>query len=239
MATSRFHVRLLTFDLILQEAFRIILDNEWVQQYFIITPRKTEEWPQGAAYGNVTLTARTIPVCAAYSIEYDSHMHRNALLVDLKLSTSPAKEWSKTQQKSRIVTLRVANTHLESLPQGATLRPKQLRAVAEALTETELVGGLVCGDMNAIGPSDNGLTERVGLQDAHEEGEEEEDGYTWGYQPSTEFPPGRLDKILCTPMAGGYTVNQPKRIGLGLKTDKGQWVSDHCGLFTTVRIATA
>jgi tyrosyl-DNA phosphodiesterase 2 len=83
----------------------------------------------------------------------------------------------------------------------------------------------------------------VGLVDAYREGEEDEDeededGYTWGYQPPCEFAPGRLDKILFTPGAG-VMVDQPERIGLALKTDKGQWASDHYGLVTTVRIVSA
>ena len=213
-----------------QEAFRTILDNEWLQQYFIVAPRKLDEWPPGAHYGNVTLVSRTVPVSGVYSLEYDSHMNRNALFVDLKLSVPAA--------PSRVVTLRVGNTHLESLPiPGAAMRPAQLGLVAEVLREEDLIGGIVCGDMNAISPSDIGLTEKVGLADAFEDGEEEEeDGYTWGYQPPCEFAPGRLDKILFTPGAGGYEVEQPQRIGLALKTDKGQWVSDHYGLVTTVRI---
>jgi tyrosyl-DNA phosphodiesterase 2 len=116
------------------------------------------------------------------------------------------------------------------------MRPVQLGLVAEVLKEEDLLGGIVCGDMNAISPSDVGLTEKVGLVDACREGEDEEDSYTWGYQPSCEFPPGRLDKILFTPGAGGYIVSQPERVGLAVKTDKGQWASDHYGLVTTVRI---
>jgi tyrosyl-DNA phosphodiesterase 2 len=214
----------------LQEAFRIILDDEWVQQYFIVAPRKTEEWPPGAHYGNVTLTSRTVPVSDVYSLEYESHMNRNALFVDLKLSVPAV-------GASGFVTLRVGNTHLESLPTpGAAMRPTQLALVADVLEEGGLIGGIVCGDMNAISPSDIGLTERLGLMDACREGEDEEDSYTWGYQPPCEFAPGRLDKILFTPGAGGYTVDQPERVGLSVKTEKGQWVSDHYGLVTTVRI---
>lgn len=221
---------------VLQEAFRVILDNEWVQKYFVVIPRRVDEWPQGAGYGNVTLVSRSIPVCGAYSIEYDSQMDRNALLVDLKLSMPPsARAWQNIQSTSRFVTLRVANTHLESLPMGAPARPQQLRSVADVLQDEDLLGGFVCGDMNAISPSDIGLAERVGLEDAcREEADDEEDEHTWGYQPPCEYPPGRLDKILFSP--GGYEVDRPERIGVGVRTDKGQWASDHYGLFTTIRV---
>jgi len=225
---------------ILKDAFRIILDNEWVQQYFIVAPGKPDEWPSGAFYGNVTLTSRTVPVSGVYSLEYESFMYRNALILDVKLSVPPAAARRKAQTKSRFITLRVANTHLESLPSpGARLRTEQLGQVAEALKEEELLGGIVCGDMNAISPSDVGLTGKVGLLDAWKEGKDEEDAFTWGYQPPCDFSPGRLDKILFAPGTGGYTVDQPERVGLALKTEKGQWVSDHFGLSTTIRILEA
>ena len=223
-----------------QDAIRTILDNEWIQQYFVVSPRKVEEWPANAYYGNVTLTSRAIPVCAAYSLEFESKMNRNALLVDLKLCV-PVRRQSKNAP--RVVTLRVGNTHLESLPQGAEFRPRQLGLVTDVLEAEELFGGIVCGDMNNIGPTDQGMPEKLGLIDAYREGEEEEEeGYTWGYQPSCEFPPGRLDKILYTaPGDSGVTfeVDVPERIGLGLKTPSGHYASDHCGLTTTVRVKPA
>ncbi|KZP23821.1 hypothetical protein FIBSPDRAFT_736764 [Athelia psychrophila] len=230
-----------------RDSFRLIFDDEWVQKYFVVAPKKMEEWPDGAYYGNVTLVSRTVPVCGVHSIVYESYMNRNALMVDLKLSL-PA--WHAVADESSVVRLRVANTHLESLPSpGAQLRPRQLELVADALADPHLIGGLVCGDMNAISPPDAGLPERVGLVDAYDaydalddEGglirdeEEDEASHTWGYQPECEFPPGRLDKILYSPGAGGFSVDRPKRIGIGIRTDKGQWASDHYGLLTTVRI---
>jgi len=218
--------------------FRTILDNEWIQQYFVVSPRKVEEWPGNAFYGNVTLTSRAIPVCAAYSIEFESKMNRNALLVDLKLCVPVRRQ---SENTPRVITLRVGNTHLESLPQGAEYRPRQLGLVTDVLEAEEVFGGIVCGDMNNIGPTDQGMPEKLGLMDAYKEGkeEEEEEGYTWGYQPSCEFPPGRLDKILYTaPANSGVTfeVGVPKRIGLGLKTPSGHYASDHYGLTSTVRV---
>lgn len=201
-----------------------------------MTPGKTDEWPLGATYGNVTLISRTLLVSSVYSLEYDSEMCRNALIVDLKLSMPPNATRRKTQTKPRSITLRVANTHLESLPSpGARLRAEQLALVADVLKEEELLGGMVCGDMNAISPSDVGLTKKVGLLDAWKEGKGE-DAFTWGHQPPCAYPPGRLDKILFAPGTGGYVVEQPKRVGMALKTEKGEWVSDHFGLTTNVRI---
>jgi len=210
-----------------------------VQQYFIVAPGRADEWPIGASYGNVTLTSRTVPVSGVYSLEYESFMHRNALIVDLKLGIPPNTLRRTAPTKPRFITLRVANTHLESLTPGAKLRIEQLGQVAEVLKEEELLGGIVCGDMNAISPSDIGLTVKAGLLDAWKEGKDEEDAFTWGYQPPCGFSPGRLDKILFAPGTGGYAVDQPERVGLALKTEKGLWVSDHFGLTTTVRILEA
>lgn len=168
-------------------------------------------------------------------------MNRNALLVDLKLCVPVRRQ---SENTPRVIKLRVGNTHLESLPQGAEYRPRQLGLVTDVLESEEVFGGIVCGDMNNIGPTDQGMPEKLGLVDAYKEGEEEEEeeGYTWGYQPSCEFPPGRLDKILYTaPANSGVTfeVGVPKRIGLGLKTPSGHYASDHYGLTSIVRVKAA
>jgi tyrosyl-DNA phosphodiesterase 2 len=80
--------------------------------------------------------------------------------------------------------------------------------------------------MNAISPSDVGLSEQLGLSDAWinragkaDQGdgsvrqEDEELGHTWGYQPPSVFPPGRLDKIL---FIGDLKVDDVQRVGVGL-----------------------
>ncbi|KAF9238492.1 Endonuclease/exonuclease/phosphatase [Melanogaster broomeanus] len=215
-------------------AFTLILTNEWVQRCFIVVPSSTDKWPQGATYGTATLVARTVPVCGAFSIDFsNSRMQRNALFVDVKLAV-PAPRVA-PRLSDGIVTLRIANTHLESLPGGARARPEQLRIIAESLEEYDLRGGIVCGDMNAIGPSDSTIAEDVGLMDAWLGDDEEEQGYTWGYQPRCQFPPGRLDKILWM-ARGGLRVQEPERVGVGAKIATGDWISDHYGLVTNVHV---
>ena len=68
-------------------------------------------------------------------------------------------------------------------------------------------------------------------------GDMDENGFTWGYQERDpgRFPPGRLDKILYLPRRG-YKMDPPERIGVGLKTGGGAWVSDHYGLDSTLRL---
>jgi len=242
-------------------AFDTILTDEWVRKHFVITPASASKFPGESLYGCVTLVSKSVPVSYAWSLEYGcSGMDRNALVVDLKMGvpegdgngSSATDEDTENEDQatergsrsSRIgggrrkeVTLRVANTHLESLPVGATKRPEQLGLISRFLMRPGLVGGIVAGDMNAIGPSDVDLPRRCGLVDAWSEDDEEdeEEGYTWGYQPGCEFPPGRLDKVLFTP-SKAYEVDEPQKIGIGVKTADGEWASDHYGLLTTVRI---
>ncbi|KAG1747241.1 Endonuclease/exonuclease/phosphatase [Suillus paluster] len=214
--------------------FTQILNAEWVRRCFIVVPTGPDKWPEQAFYGNVTLVSRTIPVVNASTITFsNSEMYRNAIFVDIKLSI-PAHE-DEPRLSAGIVTLRVANTHLESLPSGAKARPRQLKLVGNALHARGLLGGIVAGDMNAIVPTDETITEDAGLYDAWEGGDDDEDGFTWGYQPLEEYAPGRLDKVLSTRQEG-FIVEEPERIGMGEAIGNGKWVSDHYGLVTRVRI---
>ncbi|KAH0833319.1 Endonuclease/exonuclease/phosphatase [Lanmaoa asiatica] len=215
-------------------AFTLILTNEWVQRSFLTVPSSTEKWPHNARYGTVTLVSRTVPVCGAFTIDFsNSEMARNALFVDVKLAVPAPRHAARLSDG--IVQVRIANTHLESLPQGSRARPEQLRIIAESLQEYELHGGVVGGDMNAIGPSDSRIAEEVGLMDAWQGPDEDEDGFTWGYQPPSQFPAGRLDKILWV-ARGGLEVEEPMRVGVGAKDASGEWISDHFGLLTNVHV---
>lgn len=188
-------------------------------------------WPRGSTYGTVTLVARSVPVAAAYTIEFsNSQFARNALFVDLKLRIPD-------RQPPENVTIRVANTHLESLPVGTSKRPEQLAIIATFLKQDDVNGGVVCGDMNAIAPIDAEIPNVVGLSDAWRSGDVEE-GLTWGFQSVGEaqrFPANRLDKVLYVEDTG-YEIEEPETIGVGLKIPKGQWVSDHYGLFTQLHV---
>ena len=221
---------------VIANAFALILTNEWVQRSFLVVPSSTEKWPHGATYGNVTLVSRTIPVCGAFTIDFSkSGMYRNGLFVDIKLAIPAARHAPRLSDG--IVQVRIANTHLESLPQGAGERPEQLRIIAESLQEYELHGGVVGGDMNAIGPSDLRITEAVGLTDAWQGTDGDEEGFTWGYQPPSQYPAARLDKVLWF-SRGGLEVEEPMRVGVGTKYGAGpqEWISDHYGLMANVHV---
>ena len=238
-----------------RDAFPALLSHPWVQAWFMVVPGSPQEgWPQGGLhrYGTVTLIARSIILASSGYVHFtESRMGRNALVTDVLLGG--------TEPRARV--MRVINTHLESLPQGARKRAAQFGVIARLLrsggTEPVFAGGIVCGDMNAIVLSDAMLPEQNGLLDAWEvqrrrdrrnrrsrwvglEGEDEDgEGVTWGYQPPCEFPPGRLDKILYTD-SDAFEIKGIRRLGVELRmsTPEGRldWVSDHYGLLCHVEV---
>jgi tyrosyl-DNA phosphodiesterase 2 len=213
-------------------AFEVFLVSEWVQDNFVVVPSSPHRWPNRSMYGTVTLVSRTIPLVAAHQIEFaTSKMARTAMYTDLQLGF-PGKE-------DETVTFRVCNTHLESLMLTKT-RDHQMRVIADLVNDAEggLRGGLVAGDMNALTPSDMSLPEKFGLKDAwkgkQKAGDDDEEGFTWGFQNRGQFPPARMDKVLYSP-APGFTVAQPHVVCVGVKL-REEWVSDHYGLLARVRL---
>jgi len=206
-----------------------LLADEWVKKWFCIVPITREKWPEDAQYGNITLVSRTLDIVECQILHFGlSSMQRAALCVKVRLT--------------QIVTndkyvLSFVNTHLESLGQGALARPKQLEMCSRFLRLREVHGGVVAGDMNVISEEDQTLGKDVGLVDAWRGGHD--DGHTWGYQGGNEggkYPPGRLDRIYY--LGGmGYKVEEPRKIGVGVTTRGGGWVSDHYGLETVLHIA--
>ena len=224
---------------VVADVIPVILTHDWVRAHFKVTPISNEDWPY-PQYGNITLISRNVDVLSASRLVFkNSIMGRFALIVDVRLAHEHFAEVLGNELNSagpRDATIRIANVHLESLPLGAEARPQQLRRVADELREPGICGGLVCGDMNAIGESDKKIPQDVGLNDAFDGNEDDENGYTWGYQPVCQFAPGRLDKVLYTSREG-LNVQGPQRVGIGLKTARGTWVSDHYGLVTSVTIS--
>ncbi|GLB40426.1 putative endonuclease/Exonuclease/phosphatase family protein [Lyophyllum shimeji] len=222
------------FQEVHKDALPHLLADDWVRRHFVVTPVSAAKWPM-QLYGNVTLVSRTIAVTRASIMTFGySNMGRGAVVVDVKVTTPRA-------DNPREMTLRLINTHLESLPQGARMRPQQLAVLASLLRRKEEVrGGVIAGDMNAIGTSDKDLPQELGLADAWTFPSEHPSGFTWGFQDSCEFPPGRLDKILYVERKA-YKIDSPKRIGVGLKASDETgasvaWASDHYGLLTYLRV---
>ncbi|KAF5381959.1 hypothetical protein D9615_004359 [Tricholomella constricta] len=217
------------------DALTVLLEDSWVRKHFQVTPISPSKWPM-SGYGNVTLISRTVTVTRASIVEFGaSSMGRGAVVVDVKVASPKA-------HNPKELTLRLINTHLESLPQGAVMRPVQLSVLAALLRRKEEVwGGVIAGDMNAISPADEMHPRRLGLEDAWDFPSDHPSGHTWGYQDSCEYPPNRLDKILFVERKA-YKLDSPKRIGVGLKASNERgalvaWASDHYGLITPLRVS--
>jgi len=214
------------------DAFNTLLAHPWVREWFKVVPGNPEAvWPRGATYGTVTLVHA--PLANSVYVHYEeSIMGRSALVTNITVGGAAERH------APRI--LRVINTHLESLPIGTPMRITQMGVIAGLLKEAGILGGIACGDMNAIAPSDATLPEQNGLSDAweHKQDEEEEEGTTWGSEPVTIFPPGRLDKILYTE-SDAFDVKDVQRIAVGLEMPGGEWVSDHYGLACHVGVRQA
>ncbi|KAJ7274384.1 Endonuclease/exonuclease/phosphatase [Mycena haematopus] len=227
----------------------VLLRDKWVREHFFVTPADVDKWPKNALYGNVTLVEKSIPVVDAHILEFGlSHMQRTGLIVDIALGAPKPRDYD--------VVLRIINTHLESLPGGNDIRPEQLKLLTKFLKVSHaglpwldslrreqgpgVRGGIIGGDMNPIGPRDAAEPGALGLRDAWGKGDSDERGFTWGEQPRNQFPAARFDKILYLPRRG-YRVEEPQRIGVGLKTftDRvpgGLWTSDHYGLHTKLHL---
>lgn len=249
---------------IMSSSLDTLLASPWVKANFQISHMQPEQY---SAYFTITLIPRGIGVVSVFRTPLvRTHMGRDGLFVDLLVSHSP------TTDRNITSLLRVCNTHLESLQSGNSIRPLQLSQIASLLQtpsspDTEIVAGLVGGDMNAISPNDEDLHRRpeIDLEDVYEIAKGDEallddtngglsgrEGYTWGYQPTCQYPPGRLDKIMFTGTLRPTAVGgRPRvtRLGVGLKVkvrgvglgswSSGEaevWVTDHFGIAATFMV---
>ncbi|KAH6905875.1 Endonuclease/exonuclease/phosphatase [Coprinopsis sp. MPI-PUGE-AT-0042] len=214
-----------------RDAFQTILDDEWVRKCFLVAPASPELWPEDALYGNVTLVSKHLTLVKCQILHFAETMMRRAALAVYVLLSEP-------EPSKDVAMICVVNTHLESLPEGFQCRAEQLRLAAGFLKQEDVRGGVVAGDMMAIMPEDANLHADVQLRDAWGRGDQDKEGFTWGYQETYQpgyYPCGRLDKVLYLPRRG-YKVDAPHRLGVGVKTESGHWVSDHYGLETTLKL---
>ena len=163
------------------------------------------------------MVSRRVQPKTWFRVPFSSRMGRDALVVDILILPS-----GKTpEQTSKI--LRLCTTHLESLweEEGKELRPLQLARISALMKAppspcTQIVAGLVGGDMNSISQLDAASheAENVQLRDIWEETSPlpisqrrpfPEDltfgrakGNTWGYQSRAKRAYKRLDKFFYT-----------------------------------------
>lgn len=206
----------------------IIKSTPWIQTNYYVTDLSTRNWLD--SYGTITLIDRRLHISSVLRMCYNSNMGRDALFVDLEDKAGS--------------TLRLCNTHLESLPAYPPLRPDQVAIVSRALRDPTVDAGVVAGDFNAIEDFDLTLHAKNGLKDAYlESGGEDpnEDGWTWGMQSSKReqdaYGCKRLDKML---FCGQIAIKTLERIGAGVKVENiGQFVTDHLGLMANLVLEEA
>ncbi|WAO95478.1 Endo/exonuclease/phosphatase domain-containing protein [Fusarium falciforme] len=216
----------------------IIAATPWIRERFHLTDLDATNWATNH-YGTVTLIDSRLPITAAFRVHYSkTRMDRDAFFVDVSVEGK---------------TVRLCNTHLESMVFNPPFRPPQMQLVAQYLHEEKVHAGLAAGDFNAIQPFDRTLHTDNGLKDAFLElgGKEDTDeGYTWGQQAATKlrekFGCSRMDKVY---FCGGADVVKFERFGEDVLTDgedesnqivalgfEKAWVTDHLGIKAEVKI---
>lgn len=216
-----------------------IAATPWIRERFHLTDVDATNWATNH-YGTTTLVDSRLPITAAFRVHYSkTRMDRDAAFVDVSLQGK---------------TVRLCNTHLESMALSPPFRPPQMQILAQFLREEDKVhAGLVAGDFNAIQPFDRTLHTDNDLKDAFLElgGEEDtEEGYTWGQQAATKlrekFGCSRMDKVY---FWGGIELAKFERFGADVLTEgekesseilalgfEKAWVTDHLGVKAEVKI---
>ncbi|KAH6631505.1 Endonuclease/exonuclease/phosphatase [Chaetomium tenue] len=256
------------------ESLQAILEHPWVQRNFIVSNTEPPEsvirhlpgesfvlvdtvW-KCARYFTLLLVPRSLTISDCFRVPFVTTMGRDALVVDLVFDDS--------RSRPRTQGLRLCTTHLESLWEGKAYRLGQLALVSSLLkgergAATEIVGGIVGGDMNAIDRSEHEFhrVPEVALKDVWEDEPApplpvlkpfQKDitygrarGNTWGYQSAKARERKRMDKFLYTGSLETVPVTEAQdltgrmaRLGIGLKTEMlDSWVSDHFGIAVGIR----
>jgi len=166
-------------------------------------------------------------------------MERDGLFVDLRL---------------RGKTIRLCNTHLESLALEPAYRPHQIKLCAEYMRAHGVDGAVAAGDFNAIQDFDRSLHTQNGLKDAYlESGGIEDDpaGHTWGQQAATrlrdQFGTSRMDKVY---FCGSLKLLSFEKFGAGVCVEAADergsivtlgfdepWVTDHLGVKAVFKVS--
>ncbi|KAH8170485.1 endonuclease/Exonuclease/phosphatase family protein [Sarocladium implicatum] len=223
------------------EDLQQIAQTPWIRERFQITDLDATNWATNH-YGTVTLVDSRVPITSAFRVHYSkTRMDRDALFVDILLHGK---------------SVRLCNTHLESLALSPPFRPFQMEIVSKHLHEPGVHAGLVAGDFNAIQPFDRTLHSDTNLKDAFLElgGEEDtEEGYTWGQQAATKFREqfgcSRMDKLF---FCGGMKVVKFARFGEDVVVESEEeaeqikalgfekaWVTDHLGIKAEISLTGA
>ncbi|EMC94598.1 hypothetical protein BAUCODRAFT_25760 [Baudoinia panamericana UAMH 10762] len=217
----------------LESDLKLIAGDSWVRKRFNITDVDGSYWQSGH-YGTTILVDQRLPVRACFRVHYkQTRMERDGLFLDVALG--PGK------------TVRLCNTHAESLALDPPFRPAQLKLCSQYMQDEKISGAVLAGDLNAIQDFDRHLHTDNELRDAYlEMGGREDDveGHTWGQQAATSqrerFGGSRMDKIL---FCGGIRIRSFERFGMGVELEDASerehvvslgfdkpWITDHLGV---------
>jgi tyrosyl-DNA phosphodiesterase 2 len=213
---------------------------QWIRDRFFISDMDTRSW-KSPLYGTTTLVDRRLSIQRVFRVPWVTKFERDGLFVDVKATTSVGNK-----------TVRLCNTHLESLIADPPVRPLQLEAALTFLQEDGVYAAALAGDLNAIQPFDHTMVPKFGLRDAYLElgGQEYSDeGYTWGQQVpqwmKDKFGCSRMDKIL---LRGEISARSFERFGVGVKVEDErvrremvaaghlEWASDHLGVMAELEL---
>ena len=122
------------------------------------------------------------------------------------------------------------------------MRGQQARELATWLHTSEVVGGILAGDLNVLNPGDESNIEMAGFVDAWDG---EPPDHTWWPRRShvrsgreVNYPPGRLDRILTTGKRAIELKRPVMRMGLDDRLPRSlEEVSDHCGLVCEFKLS--
>lgn len=220
------------------EDLTTIANTPWVRERYHLLDIDPANWAT-THYGTTTLVDSRLSIVSAFRVHYSkTRMDRDALFVDISLSDK---------------TIRLCNTHLESMVFNPPFRPPQVELVAQYMHESHLHAALAGGDFNAIQPFDRTLHTDNNLKDAYLElgGKEDSDeGFTWGQQAATklreQFGCSRMDKVY---FCGGVKVVRFERFGEDVLAEGEEerkqivelgyekpWVTDHLGVVAEVQL---
>ncbi|KAL5405588.1 hypothetical protein PMIN04_012302, partial [Paraphaeosphaeria minitans] len=246
------------------ESLQAILESPWIQQNFILNNVNAPESiyrrtlgssfimiePSWAAhrYFTIMMIPRYLESVHCFRAPFTTEMGRDVLCVDVPISTSDGSTRSNDS-------LRLCTTHLESLWHGKAYRSGQLAMISRLLkrpqaSKTNIIGGFVGGDMNALDRSEHEMhrTSDIGLKDVWEDAPAplvpllkpfQKDmsfgrarGNTWGYQSGARTRK-RMDKFFYSGLVEAVALTEPQdatgklgRIGIGLETEIEAWQTE-------------
>lgn len=137
----------------IEEDLETIGEKTWVRDKFNVTDIDGSNWQ--AHYGTTTLLDRRLDITSCFRVHYaKTQMERDALIVETSLNAP-----SGTPK-----TLRLCNSHLESLAVDPPLRPAQVRVLATHMRAPDVHGAVAAGTSTRYSRSTGRCTSTTSLK---------------------------------------------------------------------------